>query len=116
MLNQQPFTGSQIRLVVGMEDNSHVDYGQKCAGEQRSMKWHIVNDAKQFTWSQNSGHYFPLSHRAVTKVTLDCGIDLVVLWNEFFVDNPLDIKENKEHALDFIFICGTLFGLGEIKY
>jgi hypothetical protein len=30
-----------------------------------------------------------------------------------FVNNPLDVKENYEHALDLLFTCLAFFGLGE---
>ena len=33
--------------------------------------------------------------------TVEHGTDSVVLWAEFYVHNPLGIKENNEHALDF---------------
>jgi hypothetical protein len=35
------------------------------------------------------------------KVTILCIIDCFVCQHETFVNNPLDAKENYEHALDF---------------
>jgi hypothetical protein len=33
--------------------------------------------------------------------TVVCGIDYLACQDKFFVNNPLDVKENYEHALDF---------------
>jgi hypothetical protein len=35
------------------------------------------------------------------KVTVACGIDCLAHQDEFFVNNPLDVKENDEHSPDF---------------
>jgi hypothetical protein len=35
------------------------------------------------------------------KVTVVCGTDSLACQDEFFVNTPLDIKGNDEHALDF---------------
>jgi hypothetical protein len=35
------------------------------------------------------------------KVTAACGIDCSACQGKFFVNNPLDVRENDEHALDF---------------
>jgi hypothetical protein len=40
-----------------------------------------------------------------------CGIDCFTCQDEFFVDHPLDIKENDEHALDFAFHLSLLFSV-----
>jgi hypothetical protein len=37
-----------------------------------------------------------------------CGIDWLACHVEFFVNNPLDIKENYEHALDFALLLSRL--------
>jgi hypothetical protein len=37
----------------------------------------------------------------------------MVFQNEFFVNNPLDVKENDEHALDLLFTCLAFFGHDE---
>jgi hypothetical protein len=34
-------------------------------------------------------------------MTVVCGIDCLACQDEFFINNPLDVKENDEHALDF---------------
>jgi hypothetical protein len=40
--------------------------------------------------------------RAVTiKVTVVCRFDSLACQDKFFVNNPLDVKENGERALDF---------------
>jgi hypothetical protein len=45
-----------------------------------------------------SSHNFTKSPWNATTV---CGIDSLAYQNKFFLNNPLDIKENYEHALDF---------------
>jgi hypothetical protein len=40
-------------------------------------------------------------------------VDSLACQDEFFVNNPLDVKESDEHALDFPFTCLALFRLGE---
>jgi hypothetical protein len=53
-----------------------------------------------------SSHIFTQSP---LNVTLVCGIDCLACQDEFFVSNPLDFKENDEHALDFAFrLCCLL--------
>jgi hypothetical protein len=39
-------------------------------------------------------------------------VELTVWPGEFFVNNPLDVKENYEHALDFAFRLSRLFEFG----
>jgi hypothetical protein len=43
-------------------------------------------------------HIFTQSPKIVKIV---CGIDLLACQDKLFMNNPLDIKENVEHALDF---------------
>jgi hypothetical protein len=45
------------------------------------------------------------------KVTVVCRIDCLACQDELFVNNPLDVKENDEQALDFALTWLTFFGL-----
>jgi hypothetical protein len=38
-----------------------------------------------------------------------CGIDCLACQDDFFVNNPLDVKENYEHALNFVLHLTRLF-------
>jgi hypothetical protein len=38
-----------------------------------------------------------------------CGIETLVCHDEGFVNNPLDIEESDEHALDFALYLSRLF-------
>jgi hypothetical protein len=48
-------------------------------------------------------------HAVALNVTVVRGIDCLAYQDEFFVDNPLDIEENDEHALDFLLQLSRLF-------
>jgi hypothetical protein len=53
-------------------------------------------------------------HAVATKVTVVCRIDCLACQDEFFVNNPLDVKENVEHALDFDLQPVTVSGVVEL--
>jgi hypothetical protein len=40
-------------------------------------------------------------HAVTIKVTGVCGIGCLACQDQFFVNNPLDVKENDEHAHEF---------------
>jgi hypothetical protein len=42
------------------------------------------------------------------KVTVVCGTDCLAYQDEFFVNNPPDVKENYEYAPDFAFHLSRL--------
>jgi hypothetical protein len=44
-----------------------------------------------------------------TGVTVVCGIDCLAFQDEFFVNNPSDVKENDYHALYFALRLSCLF-------
>jgi hypothetical protein len=54
-----------------------------------------------FFATEVQGEVFAHSHVVALKVTGVCEIDCLACQDEFFVNNPLDVKENNEHALDF---------------
>jgi hypothetical protein len=47
------------------------------------------------------GEVFAHFHTVAVKVTVVRGIDCLVCDDEFYVNNPLNVKENDEYALDF---------------
>jgi hypothetical protein len=47
------------------------------------------------------GEVFAHFHALAVNVTVVCGIDCLACQDEFFVNNPLDVKGNYEHALHF---------------
>jgi hypothetical protein len=57
--------------------------------------------------------FFAHVHAVAVNVTVICEIDCLACQDEFFVINPLDAKENDEHAFTLLFTCLALFGLGE---
>jgi hypothetical protein len=55
---------------------------------------------------EKSSHIFTQSPQNFTIV---CGIDCLACQDEFLLNNPLDVKENDEHALDFALHLSRLF-------
>jgi hypothetical protein len=47
------------------------------------------------------GEVFAHFHAATIKVAVVCTIGCLAYQDKLFVNNPLDVKENYEHALDF---------------
>jgi hypothetical protein len=47
------------------------------------------------------------------NVTVVCGVDCLACQNDFFVNNPHNVEENDEHALEFALHLSRLFGLRE---
>jgi hypothetical protein len=68
---------------------------EKC--EMRDSRDETANSLSQ-TFAVKSLHIFMQSPKIVTIV---CRNDCLACQDEFFVNSPLDIKENYEHALDF---------------
>jgi hypothetical protein len=57
------------------------------------------------------GEVFAHFHEVAVKVTVVCGIDCLACQDEFFVNNPFEVKENNEHSLDFVFHLYRLFSV-----
>jgi hypothetical protein len=55
------------------------------------------------------GEVFAHFHKVAIKVTVESGMGRLTCQKEFFVNNPLDVKENDEHALDFALHLSCLF-------
>jgi hypothetical protein len=62
-----------------------------------SVKW----------WYCNIHNYFPNTLK--NNISVVCGIYYFACLDEFFANNPLDVKENYEHTLDFALHLFRLF-------
>jgi hypothetical protein len=47
------------------------------------------------------GEVFTHFHAVTVNITVLCGIDCLTCQGKFFVNIPLEVKENDEHALGF---------------
>jgi hypothetical protein len=77
-------------------------FGQKFDGEKESVGQCVVMLQQPVILSPK----FRAKHilmQSPWNVTVVCGIDCLACQDKFFVNNPLDVKENYEHAPDFTF-------------
>jgi hypothetical protein len=44
---------------------------------------------------------FHIFRHSPQNATVVCGIDCMACQDELFVNNPIDVKDNDEHTLDF---------------
>jgi hypothetical protein len=70
----------ETEKVAWVEDDSHVVFGKK----NSLVKKEVLDGAK-------SSHIFTQSPE---NVTVACKIDCLACHDEFFVNNPLNVKEN----------------------
>jgi hypothetical protein len=94
--------GLSVLSSIKETDRSRVIGGQQLCCfwseipvEKENVRW------LQFFCRQSSVrslHTFSPSHY---KTSVVCGIDRLVWQDEFFMNIPLDVKENDEHACDF---------------
>jgi hypothetical protein len=93
-----------------VEDDSHVAFGQKFPGEKESVRWCVVMKQQSAPLSPKfmvkSLHIFTQSPQ---KITVECRINCLACQDEFFVNIPLDVKENEQHALEFALQLSRLF-------
>jgi hypothetical protein len=97
---------------VGGND-SRVIVGQKFPSEKESVRWCVVVMQQPVLlspkfWAKSS-HIFT---QLPSNVTVEYGIDCSACHGEFFVKNPLDVKENYEHAIDFALRLSCRFRSG----
>jgi hypothetical protein len=62
------------------------------------------------------GEIFSQFDAVSAKVTVVCRIDCLACQDKFFMNNPLKVKENGEHSLDFALHLSRFFGLGEFGH
>jgi len=90
--------------------NSHFVFRQKLLGEDGSMRRVVVMVKQPGLFSPKFGtkssHVFTQSPQ---NVAAEPEIHISACWDNFFVHNPLDVKENDDHALDIAFHLSGLF-------
>jgi hypothetical protein len=89
---------------------SHVVFGEKLPGEKGSVRWCVVMMNSQFIWRQFWGRGLLLFSHSRRKASYKCA-ELTV-WPArtiLFANNPFDVKESDEHALDFALHLSHLF-------
>jgi hypothetical protein len=93
------------RNVGWVEDDIYIVFRLKFPDEKGSVRRCFVVKVRAEVFAQ--------SHAVAVKqnVTVVCGIDCLVYQEEFFVNNPLDIKDYDEHAFDFVLHLSRFFGL-----
>jgi len=89
---------------------SHFGFRQKLLGEDGGVRRGVIMVKQPGLFSPNFGatslHVFTQSPQ---NVVVEHGIHSLACWNKFFVHNPLDVKENDDHALDIAFHLSGLF-------
>jgi hypothetical protein len=98
------------RKVGWVGGDSHVVSGKKFPGEKGSVRLCVVmmQQAVLFVtkvWGEVFAHF----HAITIKVIVVCRIDCLACRGEFFVNNPLHVRENDEHVLDFALQLSCLF-------
>jgi hypothetical protein len=100
------------RKIGWVGDNSHVVCSQKFPGWKGSVRWCIVVMQQPVVLSpkfrSKSSHIFMHSPWNVTVVF---GIDSLACQDELFTINPLDVKENDGHTIDFALHLSRLFSV-----
>jgi hypothetical protein len=73
--------------------DSHVVSGQKSPGEKGSEMVHWRDGPDSSFIAIAWGRVFVYFHTVAVKFTIEFGIDRLTCQNEFFVNNPLDVKD-----------------------
>ena len=93
-----------------MGDDRQTVSCQKLLGEDGSVKMghcHVKQPGLFLPkFGATSSHIFMQS---LQNVAVEPGIHSLACWDNFFVYNPLDIKESDDHALDIAFHPSGLF-------
>jgi hypothetical protein len=91
------------RKVGRARDDSHVVFGQKFPGERGSVKGYVDVMQQPILLSPKLGPKFRTFSRSRHKPSQQYAELTLACQDEFFANNPLDIRENYEHALDLAF-------------
>jgi hypothetical protein len=98
------------RNVGCVEKGSHVVFGETFPGERGNVIQCAVLMLQPASFDAKvRGEVFEHFHAVTANVTVVYGIECLAWQDEFFVNNPLDIKENDEHAIDVAFPPSRLF-------
>jgi hypothetical protein len=63
------------------------------------MREEVSDGALSPRFGAKSSHVF--TQLLKKNLTVVCGTDCMACQGEFFVNNPLNVRDNEEHALDF---------------
>jgi hypothetical protein len=90
-------------------DDSHSVFYQKLLGKDRSVRWGIVMVKQPGLFlpklGVTSSHVFMQSAQNIVE---ELKIHSLACWDKFFVQNPFDVKESDNHALDIAFHLSVL--------
>jgi hypothetical protein len=104
------FQSRKQRKIGCIGNESHVVFGQKIYGAKGNVKGVVVMKQRpDLSLSKLGAKFSHIFKKSPQNVTVVCGIGCLGLQDEFFVNNPLDVKENDEHALNFAFHLSRLF-------
>ena len=93
-----------------MGDDSNFVFRQKLLSEDGSVREGVVTAKQPGLFSPKLGEM--ASHvltQSPQNVAVEPRIHSLACWDKFFVQNPLDIKESDDHALDIAFHLSGLF-------
>jgi hypothetical protein len=88
-------------------DDSHVVLANIFCGE-RSVRLRCRDTTSGPFIAKIRGEVLAHFQAVAVKVTVIRGIDCLACQDKFFVNNLLDVKENYEHALEFVFHLSRL--------
>jgi hypothetical protein len=96
------------RKVGWVGDGSHIIFGHKIPWWKRECETVQCRDVTAIFLCE----FFAQCHAVAVKVTVVCGSDCFSCQDEFLMNNPLDVKWNDEHALDFVVHLSRTFQSG----
>jgi hypothetical protein len=97
-------------------DNSLVVFGQRFPGEKGSETVRLVMQQPLLFVVKVRSEVFSHFHAVAVKRHSSMRNCLTCQY-ELFMNNPLDVKENDEHAIDFaLHLSRLLFGLSEFEF
>jgi hypothetical protein len=85
-----------------LDDDTHVGFGQKFPGEKGSVRWCIVVMQQPVFSAKIRGKVFSHFYTVTVKCHSICGIGCLACEDEFYVNIPVNAKENDEHVLEFV--------------
>jgi hypothetical protein len=87
---------------VGWEGDESCCCHQKFPDEKVNVRRYVVvMQQPVFFVAKVRGEVFTHFRAVAVKVTVVCGVDYLECQEEFFLNNPLEVKQNDEHTLNF---------------
>jgi hypothetical protein len=98
---QKSWVGGGTTVMLSLVKNSLVK--REC----EMMRCYDATTSSSVTkvWDKVFAHFHANHHKSHTV----CGIECLAYQDEFLANNPLDVKENDEHTLDFALHLPRLF-------